>query len=487
MAVRFNHNGIAAAPTNFYGNPASWAPTAAAYGSQANAQAQAHSANQSVNQQRLAGQAGILQTIYSQPGQFAGALAQAGGNSAQAAGYGAQGMGQAAQGMGQAAQGMGLAAQGYAGLGQGYGSIAQAMGNERSNFYGANAMAEAARQAGLANQGAAGLGAYGNASTAAQQTQAMQTTAYMKALSDMMAANQAGITGLGQANQSAVAGLGAAGQNALGGFGQASQGAAGAIGAAGQGAASKVGSAQMVTGALGGLLGGDGSFQATGVNGPIASGSYTGAGPGGFNFSSTTDASAIGMPREMMGNSLNDLAARDAAYRQQFAATQDQGMGQLERGHGANLGAMMGGNDAYRQQLGQGFFSQAGQPRAILNDSLRGIQGLMGQGMGAQNYGMNQFYATQNDPRNRGNYNPMLAGINQLGGQLGGAIGQIGGIAGQIGGVAGSIGNMARAGMRESGNTASSIMNLWERGLGGTGAFGGEGPLAHWLTGKRVA
>ena len=44
---------------------------------------------------------------------------------------------------------------------------------------------------------------------------------------------------------------------------------------------------------------------------------------------------------------------------------------------------------------------------------------------------------------------------------------------------------MAREGMRQSGNTASSIMGLWSNSLGQTGAFGGEGPLAGWLSPRR--
>lgn len=473
MAVTFKHNGISPAPQKFYGAPEAITASANAYGHQAAAQAAAQQARQGTNQAALGAQGGILQTLYSQPGQFAGALANAAGNATQAIGYGAQGMGQAAQGMGLAAQGLG-------GLGQGYGTVAQAMSNERSNWFGANAMAEAARQAGLANQGVAGMGAYGNAATAAQQTQAMQTTGYMKALSDMMAAQQAGVTGLGQANQSAVAALGAAGQNALSGFGQASQGAAGQIGAAGQGAASKVGAADMVSSALGGLMGGDGGFQATGTNGPIASGSYTGSGPGSFSFSSSQNAAGREMPRDMLRESLTDLASRDQAYRGQFAGQNAAGMDQLERGHAANLGASQVSSDDYRRQLAQGFYSQAGQPRAMLNDTRMGLQGMMAQGMGSQNAGMNQFYRAQLDPRNRGDYNPMLSGLGDLGGRISGAIGQMGGIAG-------SIGTMARSGANQANSAAGAIQNLWKKSLGQTGAFGGEGPLSGMFGQKGVS
>lgn len=312
----------------FTGSPEAIQAATAAHNAHMGAESQVKAAQAQAAGQGYASQANLLGTLYQQPAQFANAMAQMYGGQMQAlAGLGA----------------------GMGGVGQGYGAVGQAIGNERSNFYGANAMAEAARQAGLANLGTGALSAYGGAANSAMQTQALQTTGYMKALSDMMAANQGAVAGLGRA--------------------------------------------QTVAGALGG----GGGFNATGVQGPVASGSYGGGGGGG--------------------------------------------------GEGAL--AMLGSGDAaYRGQLERGFNAQAGVPREMLGDVLTGVRGLYDSGAGNMQSGMNQFYDTQNDPRNRGDYSGVLGGLSGLSRQFGQLAGQTG-----------------------SGGGLDALMSLWNRSMGQVGAF----------------
>lgn len=286
-------------------------------------------AGAATNQARFDAEGKVLSTLYSQPGQFADAISRTGGNQA---------------------QGLGMLGAGYGGVASGYGSVAQAMANERSNFYGANAMAEAARQAALGNVGTGAMAAYGGAGNQALQSQAMQSTAYMKALSDMMASNQSALSGLGRA--------------------------------------------QVVAGSLPG-----GGFSATGTEGPIASGSYgTSAGTGGQS-------------------ALSALSAGDAAY---------------------------------RNQLRQGFESQADVPRQTLADILMGVRGLSNDSALQLGGGMNQFYATQNDPRNRSDYTGALAGL----GGLRSGLGQLG------------------SQIRSSGDkTIGALQNLWNKSTGRLSPF----------------
>lgn len=237
---------------SFKGSPAGINAVSQAHSADASLRAAQAQANAQATTARMGAEGSILSTLYAQPGQFAGAMGMAGAGKS---------------------QGIGMLGAGLGSLGQGYGAAAQAMANERSNFYGANAMAESARQAGLANMGAGAIGAYGGAANNAMQTQAMQSTAYMKALSDMQAANQA--------------------------------------------SAGSVGRAQTVAAALPG-----GGFSATGETGPIASGTYGLSGGGGG--SGVIDAlaagdklyreqlekgfnSQAGVPRELLGDTLAGL------------------------------------------------------------------------------------------------------------------------------------------------------------------------------------
>lgn len=288
----------------FGGSPAGISAAAQAHSADASLRAAMANANAQATSSRNAAEGAILSTLYSQPGAFAGALGMVGAGRS---------------------QGLGMLGSGLGSLGQGYGAAAQAMANERSNFYGANAMAEAARQAGLANLGAGAIGAYGGAANNAMQTQAMQSTAYMKALSDMQAANQGALGGLGRA--------------------------------------------KTVAAALPG-----GGFNATGVTGPIASGSYGGGGQAGGSF----------------------------------------------------MSALTDGDKAYRDQLQSGFTSQAGVPRELLRDTLAGLSGLYGSASGDIGKGMSEFYAVQNNPANRADYGGILDGLRYTGESIAGLSRDIG-------------------------------------------------------------
>lgn len=328
----------------FYGTPEAINAAAQAHSATANATAAAQTAAYGAEGQRAQAQGQVLQGLYQQPGQFAAALGQMGAGQSQAAG---------------------MIGAGYGNLGQAYGAIGQAMSNERSNLYGANAAAESARQAGMANLGTGAMAAYGGAANQALQSQAMQSTAYYKALSDMMAANQGAVSGMGRA--------------------------------------------QVVAGAMP-SLGGSGGFSAYGVDGPIASGSY-----GGVN----------------------------------YAGSKPDG--------GQALSALSSGDQAYRDQLERGFTSQAGVPREMLGDVYGGVRDLYDSSSGGLSRGMDQYYAVQNDPRNRSDYSGPLAGLGYIGSQMG---------------------NLATQASNKSGYSA--LQNLWNRSLGNIGAFKGTKKDSFW-------
>jgi hypothetical protein len=227
------------------------------------------------------------------------------------------------------------AGQAYGAYSQGLGGVADAMSKERSNWYGANAMAESARQTAASNIGAAGLGAYGSASNSAQQAWAANQAAYMKSAADMQAANQAALSGYGTGRNANLAALGGAS-------------------------------------ALAGLGGPAGGFNATGVGGQIASGSYGGGYGGG-------------------SSALLDSLRRD--------------IGTGDGGIGAQA-------DAGRRQIDSAYQASMYAPQSMLRDTYSGLSSLAGQGLDASAAGMNQFYAAQNDPGNRADFSGVLGGLN---------------------------------------------------------------------------
>lgn len=320
-----------------------------------------------------------------------------------------QAYGGMAQGIGGLGSGLGNAFAGYA---SGMGNVAQAMANERSNFYGANAMAEAARQGAAGNIGAAALGAYGGASNAALGAWASNQTAYNKAMADMAMSNQQALSNYGVGRNAALGQLGESYTNAGRGF-------AGANAIAG-----------MMPGG-----GAGGGFSATGPGGPIASGTYGDsdapptAGGGAGEYAGQTFAG--------LGQLQNNMMAGDVT-------------GALTRNYETGMGAV---NDQH--------MSSRGQPSQMLNQALYGLMNLGRQGYGSVDRGMDQFYATQNDPRNRADFSPVLGGLSS---GFGDASRQFGTMAGQVGGgyrsAASQIGQMNNGLRSDADPVLRTMLNL---------------------------
>jgi len=411
---------MAAPQYQFWGDPLAQVASVRAHQNDAGvraAKATAQGAAQAAaNQSVPAAQASVLGSLFSQPANFANALAQS---------YGGM-----SQGIGGLGAGLGNAFGGYA---TGLGNTATAMANERSNFYGSNAMAEAARQAAAGNIGAAALGAYGGAANTALGAWATNQTAYNKALADMSVANQQALSNYGVGRSSALGQLGDAYASAGKGF-------------AGAGAISDLNLSAGFGGFGGGGGGGD-SFSASGPGGPIASGSYgPGPSPGGgdgfyINASRKTDSGGPGRfadpTYEGLGRIQNNLMAGDVT-------------GMMSRNYGAGL-----------DSLNNQHYSSRSQPSEMLGQSLQGLMQLGRQGYGETSRGMDQFYATQNDPRNRGDYSPIL---DRLSSGWSNAAGQFGTMAGQIGSgyrdVAGQIGGMASNFRQDADPVLRNILNM---------------------------
>lgn len=245
----------------------------------------------------------------------------------------------------------------------GMGGIAAALANERGNLYGSYGMAEAARMGALANIGSAGLGAYGSMGNAAMDAWARNQQAYNQSAATMHAANQSGLSGYGAANAAAQG-------NAL----AAQAGAAGAIGAARAGAMGQIGRSQIAAGVLGGLGfgGGGGSFNASGIGGPIASGSFSGlpgGGGGGGGGRYLTEADVFG----------------DGALAGLSGSVSDPGI----------VSNLQSNAAAGRQQLDDQHYSSRYMPSQMMNQGLAGLMALTGQSHGQIGSGMNQFYDNQ--------------------------------------------------------------------------------------------
>jgi hypothetical protein len=406
---------------NFYGDPTSQAMALGAHKSDNELRAAQAMAQGQAASNVPGAQANILSTIYSQPAQFAGNIGNmygAAANAAQAA-YGSQANATAgayggyAGGLGGLGVGLGNAYGAYAG---GLGNTATAMANERSNFYGANAMAEAARQGSAGQMGAAALGAYGSTANSAMNAWGQNQTSYNKAMSDMSAANQMALSNYGVGRSGALAQLGDSYASAGKGF-------------AGAEAISNL-DLSAGYGGGGGGYGPGGGFSANGPDGPIASGGY-GSAPGGYGSVPGGD-----------GFFINAKRSSDGSGSGKFAAPTYGGLDRLQSNlmsrdlPDAMSGNYLTGMDAINLQ----HYTSRGQPSQMLGQSLDGLMQLGAQGYGASADGMNQFYATQNNPRNRADYTSVLDGLasgfrdtgsqmRDLGGQMGGgyrdALGQI--------------------------------------------------------------
>lgn len=351
-----------------------------------------------MQQQAMATPAAFGQTMGGMFGAYAGGLGSQGNNYTNAYGAYTQGMGD----LGRSQTGM------YNSYAGGLGQIGQAMAADRAGFYGANAGAEAARQVALGNIGSSALSAFGGASNKALESWAQNQLAYNQALAQLGTANQAGLSQLGQSRNAALGSLGNA-YASLGGR---------------LGAASVLGNLNFNISDSGGGPGGSG-FQATGPNGEIASGSYgSGGGLGGFSASGsrTSDTSqlqSIGAPAYAgMGSAQHNLMASDISDSMNRNYT--DGMDRLDAQH----------------------YSSRNMPSQMLGQTLSGLMTLGRDAYGQVRGGMDQFYATQNDPRNRADYGGMA---DRLATGYGNASGRLDSYAGQIGNAFGTTGDNIRS------------------------------------------
>lgn len=285
---------------------------------------------------------------------YAGGMAGLGQSASQGLGY----LGQGLTGLGNAQAGA------YGAYSQGLGNVANSIGQERSNFYNSNSVAEAARQAALGNIGTASLSAYGGAANNALQAWAQNQLAYNNALAGLGTANQTSLSQLGQSRNAALGNLG--------------------------GAYADLGGKTAAASVLGNLNfsapGGSG-FRATGPSGEIASGTYDGGAPGagGLGASQLQDVAApayaglSGLQSNLMASDISDSMNRNYT----------DGMDRLDAQH----------------------YSSRAMPSQMLGQTLSGLLSLGRDAYGQVRGGMDQFYATQNDPRNRGDYSGILQAL----------------------------------------------------------------------------
>jgi hypothetical protein len=365
-------------------------------------------------------------------GAYANGLGQIGNSAAQMYGSNAQGL----AGMGNAYT------QAYGAYGAGLGNVAGAMSNERANFYTANAQAEAARQMANANLGAAALGAAGGASSGALSAWAQDRTAYNKSLSDLAAANQMAMSSYGQSRNTALGGLGQSYADTTKGLG----------------AAMSLGNINFAMNGGGGGAG-DNGFLATGPDGQIASGSYGGgSGAGGFSASGSRTS-----------NPDNVTALTGPAYGGLGSLRDNLMAGDITGGMTSNYKT---GLDALREDHARG----ENMPSSLLDQSFRGFKDLAGQGYAQTQGGMNQYYATQNDPRNKSDYSGILgqlaSGYQGASGGIGSAqsamnsnynsgMNMLGGLAPQLGaGLSGTLADLRGYGAQMGNGFAANNRNL---------------------------
>jgi hypothetical protein len=340
------------------------------------------------------------------PAPFATALGGLGNNFADAYKSYTQGMG----GMGNQRVGA------YGAYAGGLGQVANAMGQERQGFYQGNALAEASRQAALGNIGTASLGSYGQAANTALGAWAQNQMAYNQAL-----------TGLGQANQTALAGLGSSRNSALGGLGQSYADLGGRLGAA------------SAIGGLAPMLGG-GGFSATGPGGQIASGSYGGGGGG------------------MGGGGGGFSASAPEAYAGLSGLQQNLMAGDISGSLNSNYAQAM-------RQLADQHSSSRVMPSQMLGQTLSGLLTMGRDAYGQIAGGMNQFYDTQNNPANRGQYGDVLGDLRR----------GYGSTARDINSYAGNLGAGYQTANANIGSVAPVLQNLWDRSTGSLDVF--QSPL----------
>lgn len=221
------------------------------------------------------------------------------------------------------------------------GNLATAVANERSNMYGANAMAEAARMGALGNIGSAGLGAYGSAANASMDAWARNQQAYNQSLASMQMANQNTLGALGTGQYQALGRLG---------------GAYGVMGLAGGGEG--------------------GTFSADGRGGPIAEGSFSGAGGGGGGGTAGMDSIASYLMSPGMAG-LAQTANTDAMNRLdgQHMSSRDMPSQML----GQSLSGLMTLTDMNSRNIGAGMDQFYGNQQQAGNQAMSALDRVRGQ------------------------------------------------------------------------------------------------------------
>ena len=183
----------------------------------------------------------------------------------------------------------------------------------------------------------------------------------------------------------------------------------------------------------------------------MASGTYGGSGGGGGgSFTPNADSAYAGL------NSLREAAMA----------------GDITGSMNANL------QDGY-DRLDAQHMSSRNMPSQMLGQTLSGLMALGNKGYGEIRSGMNQFYGTQNDPRNRGDYTGMLASLT---GGYRDALGGIAPLAGRmsdafeksntgIGGVSGQLKDLMSGSSSSYGQAMGALGGLFENSLGKLGLF----------------
>jgi hypothetical protein len=188
---------------------------------------------------------------------------------------------------------------------------------------------------------------------------------------------------------------------------------------------------------LGGGFGG-GGFSATGPGGQIASGSYGGGGMGGGGggFSASAPEAYAGL----------------AGLQQNLMA------GDISGSLNSNYAQAM-------RQLADQHSSSRVMPSQMLGQTLSGLLTMGRDAYGQIAGGMNQFYATQNNPANRGQYGEVLGDLRR----------GYGSTARDINSYAGNLGTGYQTANTNIGSVAPALQNLWDRSAGNMDVF--QSPL----------
>jgi|688.fasta_scaffold01588_32 hypothetical protein len=318
----------------FWGNPAAWGPAAQVQTAQIQAAGQA-AANQFGSVAAFGNALGGLGNNYSDIYKsYAQGLGGAGTNRTGAYNAYASGLGQAAN---------------------------------------ASGFAEAARQASLGNIGTAAMGSYGQAANSALGAWAQNQLAYNQALA-----------GLGQSNQAALSQLGTSRNAALSGLGGAYADLGGRLGAA------------TAIGNMDFGMGGNG-FNATGPDGRVASGSYSGG-----RSSRGVDMEDVGTPSYLGLAALQgNLMAGDIT-------------GSLNNNYTDSM-----------NRLDSQHYSSRNMPSQMLGQTLSGLLSLGRDAYGQIRGGMNQFFGSQNAAlRNLSDgYRDTTRDLNNYAGKMGDGFG----------------------------------------------------------------